>query len=190
MMPSFHTCSQICVVTISLCKSWCDSGNYKTREAWLATKMLPAEHVKFANIKHPQLVIDVAGRTTKRVPWIELLPEYAALVWDTFKFIMTSGPAYLLSKLSGWCQDQSLSLFLLNLQLLQDGNGKCGCFTSPWLGLSNNIVTYEAIKVLKLINWCVIALQQTCRSNNITLFRPFMQGIIALCWIAEGFSKP
>ncbi|TRY95782.1 hypothetical protein DNTS_015779 [Danionella cerebrum] len=42
-----------------------------------------------------------------------------------------SGTAYLLSELSGWCQDQSLSLFLLNVQLLQDGNGKRGRFPSP-----------------------------------------------------------
>lgn len=42
-------------------------------------------------------------------------PKYAALVWDTLKFIMTSGTAYLLSKLTGRSQDQSLGLFLLNL---------------------------------------------------------------------------
>lgn len=89
----------------------------------------------------------MSRKNSKRVPWIGLLPEYAALVWDT-KFMVTSGTAYLLSELSGWCQDQSLSLFLLNLQLLQDGNGKCSRFTSAWLGLSDNIISYGEIKAI------------------------------------------
>lgn len=43
---------------------------------------------------------------------------------------MTSGTAYLLSQLSGGSQHQSLSLLLLNVQLLQDRDGKRGRLAS------------------------------------------------------------
>lgn len=54
--------------------------------------------------------------------------------------IVTSGTAYLLSQLSGRSQNQSLSLFLLNVQLLQDRDGKRGRLASARLGLGNDII--------------------------------------------------
>lgn len=49
--------------------------------------------------------------------------------------------AYLLSQLPGGSQNQSLSGFQLNINLLENGNGKSGRFPSARLGLSNYIIT-------------------------------------------------
>lgn len=49
----------------------------------------------------------------------------------------------LLSKLAGWCEDESLSALDRQVKLLEDGDGKGRSLASTGLGLGDDIVTLD-----------------------------------------------
>jgi hypothetical protein len=84
----------------------------------------------------------------------------------------------LLSKLTGRCKDQSLAGFQVLVYLLEDRDREGGSFASSRLSLCNDIRS------------CIILSVSGNSERECSQIVPFMTGIIARCWIADGRSKP
>ena len=58
----------------------------------------------------------------------------------------------LLGQFTGWCQNQSLAAVQLGVNLLQDGNGKSGGLSCSGLGLSDDVMAFNAGDDRTLLN--------------------------------------
>jgi hypothetical protein len=83
----------------------------------------------------------------------------------------------LLRQLTSGSKDESLAFLELRVNVLKNGDGECGSFASTGLGLGDNVATFPM-------------LAERTFSHRWKRLLPWMTGMIARCWIADGRSKP